>query len=171
MAWHDDQKQLCSRQRRWGRRRGGSLVIEAVIAAALLATATYGLTQLAKSAAVLRQQSDQRLAATLAAENTLERLRGVPLAELTGQADEVAEIVAASSGCEVDVSTTPFTAAARDGIHLRVDVSPSQNIRVTLHDWRLPTAESAAAEKTEADDDSEQPAVSPSPSASEVDDA
>ncbi len=118
--------------------RRGTLIVEAVIALVLLATATFALTKLAKSSAALGQQSDQRLTATLAAENTIQRLQGVAADKLSDQADQVAALVAQDTGCEIDVSTEPFTTGDREGIHVRVDASIGPAIRVSLHDWRLP---------------------------------
>jgi len=117
--------------------RRGALIIEAVIALVLLTTATIALTKLAKSSAALGQQSDQRLTATLAAENTIQRLQGVAAEKLSEQADQVAALVAQDAGCEIDVSTEPFTTGDREGIHVRVDVSIAPAIRVSLHDWRF----------------------------------
>ncbi len=117
--------------------RRGALIVEAVIALVLLTTATVALTKLAKSSAALDRQSDQRLVATLAAENTIERLQGVASDKLSGQADQVAALVAQDAGCQIDVSTEPFTTGDREGIHVRVDASISPAIRVSLHDWRF----------------------------------
>jgi Tfp pilus assembly protein PilV len=138
--------------------RSGSLVIEAVIAVALLATAAYGLAKLASSAAALSRQSDQRLAATLAAENTVERLRRLPAERLAAEAGGVAHLVSESAACEVKVSTDIFSVAAGKSVHVRVDASPAKNIRVTLHDWRWVNesseqngASETSAESTETD--------------------
>ncbi len=117
--------------------RRAALIIEAVIALVLLSTATVALTKLARSSAALGQQSDQRLVATLAAENTIERLRGVGVEELSDQADQVAELVAQDAGCEIVISTAPFTVGDRQGIHVRVDATISPAIRIRLHDWRF----------------------------------
>jgi Tfp pilus assembly protein PilV len=112
-----------------------------VISVALLASASFALTKLARSAAELSQQSDQRLTAVLTAENTLERLRGVPAEQLARRSDEVAEQMTLASGCQVEVTTASFP----QGVHVRVDVSPSANSRVTLHDWRLAQPAGAGA--------------------------
>jgi len=117
--------------------RRGALIVEAVIALVLLATATVALTKLARSSAALVRQSDQRLTATLAAENTIQRLRGVATGDLADQADTVAKLVAQDAGCEIDVTTEPFTTGERQGIHLRVDASFSPAVGISLHDWRF----------------------------------
>ncbi len=117
--------------------RRGSLVVEAVISAALLGTAAYALTRLARTSAVLSQQADQQLAATLTAENLVERLRRVETGDLSQQATTIAQSLADTSQCEIGVFTESFTNADRQGIHLRIDVTSSPQNRVTLHDWRL----------------------------------
>ncbi len=153
---------VCPENRSWTSQRPtrsqrrGSLVIEAVIASALLATAILALGKLAQSAAALGHQADQRLAATLAGENLLERLRAVPIEAVGERADELADVVAQQTQCDVEVSAKPFSVADREGIHVQVDVSPSPQVRVTLHDWRLKspagpaetTADSTEPEKT-----------------------
>ena len=133
------------------RHRAGSLIIEAVVSVALLASATFALAKLAQSAAELSQQSDQRLAAALVAENTLERLRGVPAEQIASRSEDVAEQMRMTSGCKVEVTTEPFS----QGVHVRVDVSPSPNVRVTLHDWRLaaPDDEGASNESESSEVD------------------
>jgi Tfp pilus assembly protein PilV len=117
--------------------RRGTLIVEAVMALVLLTTATVALTKLARSAAALDQQSDQRLTATLAAENTIQRLQGVGVEKLSDQADQVADLVARNAGCEIDISTEPFTTGDRQGIHVRVDATISPAVRISLHDWRF----------------------------------
>ena len=148
------------RSARRGSERAGSLVIEAVISVALLASATYALTKLARSTAELNRQTDQRLAATLTAENALERLRGLSAEQVAQQVAGIAQSMSESSGCDVEITSAPFVSGDRGGIHIRVDVVPSENARVTLHDWRLeaePTNEAAqddaaSSETSEGDD-------------------
>jgi hypothetical protein len=148
MAWPKDRSTRDDRRRVRPTARRGSLVIEAAISVALLATAAYGLTRLASDWAQLNRQADQRLAATLAAENTRERLRRVTDDRLEEQAVEIAALVAEASGCDIEVSTEPFTHRDREGIHVRVEASPERNTRVTLHDWRLPATRSQQSESS-----------------------
>ena len=144
--------------------RRAALIIEAVIALVLLSTATVALTKLAKSSAALGQQSDQRLVATLAAENTIERLQGVAVEELSDQADQVAALVAQDAGCDIDVTTEPFTVGDRQGIHVRVDTTIAPAIRIRLHDWRFavePKVESNEEQdaKTKSEDSDDETAA------------
>ena len=137
MAWHrnDSMPNPLHLPDRRGRR--GSLVIEAAIAVTLLATAAYGLSRIASGWTVLSRQADQRLTATLAAENARERLRRLSDEQLPEQADAIAAAIGEETGCQLSVTTTPFTDDDRDGVHVRVDVVPGVNMRVTLHDWRI----------------------------------
>lgn len=151
MAWHRNDSMPNPIQFPDRRRRRGSLVIEAAIAVTLLATAAYGLSRLASGWTVLSRQADQRLTATLAAENARERLRRLSDEQLTEQADAIAAAIGEESGCQLSVTTTPFTDADRDGMHVRVDVVPGANVRVTLHDWRI-IPQPAQAPESEADD-------------------
>lgn len=132
--------------------RRGSLVIEAVISAALLATAGYALTRLARTSSTLSQQADQQLAATLTAENLVERLRALESDELQQRATTVAQSLADASQCEIEVLTESFTHAGREGIHIRIDVSSSPQNRVTIHDWRLVDSNNAGEEDPDDDD-------------------
>jgi Tfp pilus assembly protein PilV len=165
--WHKLRQIHHPPPRRTNSPRTGSLVIEAVIAVALLATAAYGLTKLASSAAALSRQSDQRLAATLAAENTVERLRRLPAERLAAEAGGVAQLVSESAACQVEVSTETFSVAAGKSVHVRVDASPAKNIRVTLHDWRWVNEPSEQNGESETSAESTETVAL----ASEVDDA
>lgn len=167
MYWHKLRQIHHPPLRRTNFPRTGSLVIEAVIAVALLATAVYGLTKLASSAAALSRQSDQRLAATLAAENTVERLRRLPAERLAAEARGVAQLVSESAACDVEVSTEIFSVAAGNSVHVRVDASPTKNVRITLHDWRW--INEPSEQKGESDTSAE--STQPDALASEVDDA
>lgn len=165
MVWYD-KKSMCSVHfQRPRRRRCGSLLIEAAIAVALLATAAYGLSQLASGSAALARQADQRLAATLAAENTRQRLRRISDENLAEKSGEIAALVTNASGCEVTVSIEPFANTNHEGVHIRIDVSPEESIRVSLHDWRLTTGPSPSDETSDPAD------PEPVPSESEVNDA
>jgi hypothetical protein len=126
------------------RHRRGSLIIEAVISVALLATAGYALTRLARNAANLSQQADQRLVATLTAANTIERLRGLSAQQVSERASDVATDLSEVSGCEVQLATEPFTTPDHTGIHIRIVVSAPGNVRVTAHDWRLDAVQKSA---------------------------
>ena len=118
-------------------RRRGILIVEAAICFVLLTTAVVALMKLAQSSAVLSKQADQRLVATLAAENTLERLRDVTANELESSADEVAAAITEQTKCDVKVTVNDFQSQSRSGTHLRIEATCSPDVHVTLHDWRL----------------------------------
>ncbi|EMI16315.1 hypothetical protein RMSM_06763 [Rhodopirellula maiorica SM1] len=117
-------------------RRRGSLIVEAAICFVLLATAVMALMKLAQNSSRLSKQADQRLVATLAAENALERLHHVAGDELKSSADEVAAAIGEESRCDVEVTVEDFQSQSRSGFHLRVEATCSPEVRITLHDWR-----------------------------------
>lgn len=117
--------------------RRGSLVVEAAIVVILLATAAFALTRLARSSAALNRQADQRLAATLAAENAVDHLRNVAADQLAEKADQVAKQVSESNQVDIKVVTDEFELNGTSGIHVRVESTPSEVVKVTLHDWRI----------------------------------
>lgn len=131
--------------------RCGALIVEAVMALVLLATATVALAKLARSSAALVRQSDQRLIATLAAENTIQRLRGVATVDLADQADSVAKLVAQDAGCQISVTTEPFTTGQHRGIHVQVDASFSNSVGISLHDWRFASRDDGQADEATSD--------------------
>ena len=119
------------------RSRCGSLIVESVIVIALLATAFVALGNLATSSSAISQNADQRLAATLAAENMLQRLQAVSFDSVIEQSPAVAKLIQNSSGYELQVKAEEFRAGDRDAIHLIVTVAASETVSVTLHDWRF----------------------------------
>jgi Tfp pilus assembly protein PilV len=131
----------------------GQIAVEAVIAVALLATATAALAQLAQNASRLQQQADGRCAATLAAENLLARIDGVPVGRVQDEAAKAAVEIERDSGCHVAIDADRFTAAEREGVHVRVSVTPRDGPVVTVHDWSLgPNPRSAAESAQEPSD-------------------
>ncbi|MCG8650698.1 MAG: hypothetical protein MI861_12750, partial [Pirellulales bacterium] len=117
------------------RHRQGGFLIEAVIATALLATALLGLAKLARTSALLQRQADQRLAASLAAENVLEKLKPMPVDTLVAQAGGVARRVEESSNCEVQLTVDSMQISGRRAAHLTVKAAASEHTQVTLHHW------------------------------------
>ncbi len=128
-------KQLIEKRVHWSRR--GSLVIEAVVVIALLATAFVALGKLAATSAALSQNADQRLAATLAAENLLQRLQSVSIDAVVADAQQIAKTIQDSCGYQINLKTDQFRASERDAIHVAVTVTASDVVSVTLHDWRI----------------------------------
>ena len=117
--------------------RAGGFIVEAVVSSVLLATASVGLIQLARSSAELRHRADRELAAFLTAANVLERLRPISSDELPERIDAVEQECARSSGCAVTITSRPFDAQGVAGIHLRVDVVAEDHVQLALHDWRM----------------------------------
>lgn len=117
--------------------RQGSLVIECVVAAALIATATLALTRLAHHTTQLNHQSNDRLSAKLTAENFRERCKEIDAAQLETRVAALAESMSQQYGAEITVRSDSFESGNRNGIHLRIHVATTPNAHVTLHDWRL----------------------------------
>ena len=137
---------VISRNRFRNHARQGSLVIDAVVALALLTTAFVALGRLANSSAALSLNSDQRLAATLAGENVVERLRSVAFDALDDKAAEAGRAVEETTGFDVQIKITPFQLETREAIHLSVRVQVSEEVSVNIHDWRIANAASVASE-------------------------
>ena len=140
-------------RRRFFPPRGGSLVIECVVAAVLIATASLAMTQMAKQAIDLNQQANQRLAAKLTAENLLERLRNLPADRLEAESGSIASETEETSLSAIEIAVTPFESGDHRGLHLRVQVDAAPNARVTLHDWRLTSEVVSAVEDQDAAED------------------
>jgi activator of HSP90 ATPase len=132
-----------------------------VLAAALLATAGVGLSKLVSRSQAVARQSDQRLAATLIAGNVIERLKAVD-----GDGDSMADRYESearlarqsameASGYDVRVMVKPMDASSDvSGVHVRVEVTAGDLVRVVMHDWRLKTPASN-------EDTDREPAVAP----------
>ncbi len=143
----------CVRSMACVRPRSGSLIIESVVAIALLATALVALGKLAASSAAISRIADQRLAATLSGENVIEQLKDVTFDDLSRESSVIANAIQKSCGYEINVTTDQFLVGDRDATHILVTVRPSTNVLIQLHDWRIkqtnpgaPEAEAPAAE-------------------------
>ncbi len=138
--------------RRKSRRRGG-FIIEAVISVALLATGMFALTRLAQTSSQLHRQSDNRLAAKLAAENVFARIEGAPAESVETLAAQAAKAVQTDSGCTIKLSTEPFETAGRSGVHLQVEATAGTQVSLTMHRWYF-DPQSSPPQEQEADDES-----------------
>lgn len=134
-------------------------MIECVIAAALIATATLALTRLAHHTTQLNHQSDNRLSAKLTAENFLERSKEIDAEQLESSVADLAESMADQYGSEITVTSDPFESGIRKGVHLRIDVAATPSARVTLHDWRWLSPEETDAEGGDDGDSEDSPAA------------
>lgn len=128
-------------------------MIEAVIAVALLATAGVAVARLSQNAAVLNQQSDDRVALVMAVENTLGRLRTLSIEDLQTKTKEVASAISESTGCNVTVDIDEFSGKNGTGFHLVVSAVDKHNQRVALHDWRLVESDGRETEPEQPDAD------------------
>jgi hypothetical protein len=126
---------------RQAKNRGGSFIVESVVAVLLLGTASLALMKLAHSSSRLRQRADRELSAVLTAQNAMTRLRAVDADQISQRLGEIEEACERDSGCQVELIATPFERPPVAGIHLRVEVSVSHDSRVTLHDWKVTAPE------------------------------
>ncbi|QDT04049.1 hypothetical protein K227x_24350 [Rubripirellula lacrimiformis] len=139
--------------------RCGSVIIEVVLAVSLLAVAGVALTKLSRGASMLGRTADQHLAATLAAENTLERMRALPTGQWSTQGDAIASAVGNDTQCTVTVAVDDFQSGPNEGVHIQVQATLGDAVTVRQHDWivREPkpdaAADDVAADDAAADDD------------------
>ncbi len=119
------------------RRRRGSLIIESVVALALLTTAFLALGKLAGASAALAKDANRRLSATLTGENVLERLRMISFDAVIDDAAQIAAAMQESYGCEIQVATEAIELNDREAIHVVVTVQPAATLSITLHDWLI----------------------------------
>lgn len=128
------------------RGQDGSVVVEVVLAAALLATAGVGLSQLVARSQVVGRQSDQRLAGALIAGNVIERLKTVDVDQIESQAEQLQQSATKSTGYDVRVTIDPITVtdSTPSGSHVRVEVIADDSVRVVMHDWRLRNSDEPA---------------------------
>lgn len=130
---------LQSKQARVIHGRDGSVVVEVVLAAALLATAGVGLSKLVGRSQIVARQSDQRLAAALIATNVIERLKVTDADQVETVANRLQLSAIESTGYDVQVTIKPIQGANSNlsGSHIRVEIIADDSVRVVMHDWRF----------------------------------
>ncbi|TWU51360.1 hypothetical protein [Rubripirellula reticaptiva] len=131
-----DLKSKCVRR---ARAVHGSVIVEAVLAAAMLATAGVALAKLSRGSVDLGRQSDRQLAATLAADNFLTRIRPLLADEVREEAEAAGQSVASNAGCIARVSVDDFEDGDIHGVHVIAEFSAGDGTLVRRHDWRLET--------------------------------
>jgi Tfp pilus assembly protein PilV len=144
----------------FGSRRRGSLAVEAAMAVALLGSAMFAMARFSQNSAALERQADERLAAELAAENLLERLRDVPASEIANAARIAAAELERQSGCPLQVTADGVSGADQPAaVHLRVAAGPPDRWQITLHDWIFETGgpRLSDAPQEESDDERSKP--------------
>lgn len=149
--------------------RRGSLIIEAVVSSALLATAVVAVTHLGVASKKLGSQADAQMLATLEAANILERLQGSELNSLNAQA---ASIQASYPSDSATITATPFSNGPNDGVHLFVELRVNERAVASVNDWRLVATkpvqepdetESSGDVDTESPDEPDEPGDSSEP--------
>ena len=126
-------------------------MIEAVISVALLATASVAVVRLARSSVDLQLRADREMAAVLTAQNTVGRLESIPSEQIVEEIAELERSYGDESGCEIRIAIRPFDRDATAGLHLRVEVTAGDDVRVTLHDWRLNPGRAVNGEEVDGD--------------------
>lgn len=124
--------------------RAGSLLLEIVVAAALLSASVVGIAKLAKAQSEVRRRADLRLLAEFLADNQLERLRGRAVVVIEAAIQPVPQIPA---GLKVDIQSDAFDLSSARGTHVTVRVFPTasksadtpQQPLVVRHGWVLTT--------------------------------
>lgn len=121
------------------RDRVGSVTVEVVLAATLLATAGVGLSKLVGRSQIVARQTDQRLAAKLIAGNVIERFKATDADQMEIIAEPLQRSAIESSGYDVRVTVEPMRKSdgGASGKHVRVEVVAGDAVRVVMHDWRL----------------------------------
>ena len=119
--------------------RAGGILIEAVIATALMLTATVALTRYAQSAGKLSDLANRNLNARLASENAAERMRHFPADRWSSLADEVGKSVSRSSAVTTKIMVTDFQTDDRDAVHaiIQCQIGGDPGEVVENHCWKF----------------------------------
>lgn len=121
------------------RSRFGGVLVEAIVASALLLTATTSLTRFIVSSKQLEIAADQRLAAKLVTENVVERLRSIKAEAWPTKADAIAQDVSTESGIKTQIKMTSFQLGERDAWHatIRCQVGNNESAYQENHTWKV----------------------------------
>jgi Tfp pilus assembly protein PilV len=119
--------------------RVAGVLIEAIIAATLLVTATTALTRYVVSSRQLSIAADQRLAAQLSCQNVIERLRAVSADDWQSQSELIAAAVFETSGIVTKIDVDSFQIDERDAVHatVRCQIGNSEDDFVDNHAWKV----------------------------------
>ncbi len=146
MVWHSQHRLLN------GARARGMTLIEVSATLVVLAITGVAISKWVGIQARLDRQTEHRVAASLAAQNAIERLRD------TGYADLEDAIVNLRNDASVEglrFVTSAFSVDSATGVHLRVDATDSSDPTIILaseHLWRI---ESTTPEPADAEPASE----------------
>ena len=68
-------------------------------------------------------------------------------------AEQAAIEIGRESGCQVEIQVDDFSADGRDGVHVRVSVTPIEGHVLTLHDWAVSPIAPATSEAVQEPSD------------------
>ncbi len=120
--------------------RHGSLLIECAVAALILTTCSIALLKWIGTSEALNREADERVAATLIAENTASLLQQAPWADATSYSKRLAEETTLSSGRSVAIDSSNFetentSGPSLNGIHFTITVETNDTRGVVRHTW------------------------------------
>ena len=126
-----------SRQRKSnrGNTRRGSLLAEVAVASALLAAAVVAFGKLSVSATQFRRQGEQMLTTQLAADNAIERLRGLPREQIEAFSTEEFSETNASCGCTIGVEATSAVIGKTRCVRVTVQAQHPSGARTLRTRW------------------------------------
>ncbi|TWT51199.1 hypothetical protein Pla22_39760 [Rubripirellula amarantea] len=128
--------------------------MEAVLAAALLFTAGIAVAKYAKDVRKLDRNADVTIAAKLACDNTVERLRTTPADQWMDTASDIAEQVSDAAGLPMTIDVSEFETNDSRGQHAEILARYHGDIVYRTHAWSLlePTAETNDESSAESED-------------------
>ena len=120
-------------------KRVAGILIEAIIAATLLMTATTALTRYVLSSRQLSVAGDQALAARLNTQNAIERLRVLSADDWEAKAQSVAKDLTDASGMSINIEVEPFQIGDRDALHATIEcqIGSNPNVHAVNHAWKV----------------------------------
>ena len=120
-------------------KRVAGILVEAIIAATLLMTATAALTRYVLSSRQLSVVGDQALAAKLNTQNAIQRLSGLSADDWETEADSVAKDLTDASGMITSIEVKPFQIDDRDAFYatIRCQIGSNQKAHAVNYAWKV----------------------------------
>lgn len=134
-------------------RRKGSLLLEVVVASALLGVCIIALGKLGGTASKLQQQSMNDLTVRMAIDNVLNQLQGLPKDEIDKSIESLEGDAKATCGCDVSIKATDVNIADQKGVRISIVGKSLDGHSITaVRWWRLNLPETADAREGENDE-------------------
>ena len=130
--------------RRQTRQRRASIILECVIASAILATCSIALLKWTHASGQISHNADTQTAASLLADNAAVRLKLATSANAKAIAKRVAAELSENQGLSVTVTSSEFTPSNEPdsdltGIHFTITVSGDKTPATIRHTWKIET--------------------------------